>query len=119
MVSQGTSVVKVEVVVIGAGVVTDRVHGQATKDGQPRTTKIRGDSPESRAPQRTFPRLVAEPMRVQSERETGREDAKAPKSLGRARVLTQGDGRGRSDSVGHIVPSPGGGRLESTSVRSG
>lgn len=72
VVSQGTSVVKVEVVVIGAGVVTDRVHGQATKDGQPRTTKARGDAPESRAPQGTFSRLVKQRLRVQSEKEIGK-----------------------------------------------
>lgn len=38
VVSQGTSVVKVEVVVMGGGVVTDRVQGQATKNDQPPAT---------------------------------------------------------------------------------
>ena len=46
VVSQGTSVVKVEVVVIGGGVVTDRVQGQATKNGQTRATYT-GGSPAS------------------------------------------------------------------------
>lgn len=39
-------------------------------------------------------------------------------SLRVTRILTQGDGRRRSDSVGHIVPSPSSGRLEKTSVSS-
>lgn len=99
---------------------TDRVHGQATEDGQPCATEIRGDAPpESRAPHETFPRPVTQQLRVQTEEEAGRQEAKVLKSLGRARVLTQGDGRGRSDSVGHIVPSPGSGRLERVLVRSG
>lgn len=99
---------------------TDRVHGQAAKDGQPCATETRGDAPpESRAAQETFPRPVTQRLRVQTEKETRRQKAKVPKSLGRAGVLTQGDGRGRSDSVGHIVPSPGSGRLETALVRSG
>lgn len=65
VVSQGTSVVKVEVVVMGGGVVTDRVHGQAAKERQPRTRKLRGSAPESRVPQDTLPGLATQPMRVQ------------------------------------------------------
>lgn len=57
MVSQGTSVVKVEVVVMGGGVVTDRVQGQATKNDQPPATYM-SKAPEQRLPQDTSPRLV-------------------------------------------------------------
>lgn len=46
----------------------------------------------------------------------GGQETKVLNSLRVTRILTQGDGRRRSDSVGHIVPSPGSGRLERTSV---
>lgn len=57
MVSQGTSVVKVEVVVMGGGVVTDRVQGQATKNDQPTATYM-DNGPEQRVPRDRSPRLV-------------------------------------------------------------
>lgn len=98
---------------------TDRVHGQATKDGQPCATKNPGRCSRVTSPTGDFQRPVTQRLRVQTEKEAGRQEAKVPGSPARTRVLTQGDGRGRSDSVGHIVPRPGSGRLERALVRSG